>query len=328
MKQKLVFMGSDEIGLPALEALAEAGELIGVYSQPDRPSGRGKKLQANAISAWALDRGIELRRPEKLGDEDVLWLKERGVDLVFVMAYGHILRPAFLAAPTIGCYNLHASLLPKYRGASPIVGAIAMGERETGVTLMEMVSKMDAGAMIDQETVVIDPRDTATEVFVKMAQAAAIVTKRNIQAIFDNNYVAQEQDEAEVSYTRKLIKEDGQMDFTLSPIDFINRLRALQPWPGGFFEYRGELLKVGNCVVLEDECKEEGEFGKIASVSSAGIDVVVNGGLVRILEIQRPGGKLLAVGEFIRGYAIEVGEVLRSYLAKPLVSKEPFPWKK
>src|SRR5690625_502022 len=162
-KRKLVFMGSDPIALPSLEFLAEQSdqlEIAAVFTQPDRRTGRGRKLQANAIKLWAEANKIEVFQPEKPGESEVEWMRENEIDLILVMAYGHILRQNLIESVPLKIYNLHASLLPKYRGASPIEAAIAEGESETGVTLMEVVRKLDAGPIVDAEKFPIDRFET------------------------------------------------------------------------------------------------------------------------------------------------------------------------
>ena len=172
--KKIAFFGSDEIALPCLQALVDSSnnwEVSGILTQPDRRSGRGRKLQPNPIKRWAIDSHIPVMNPEKPGGEEVAWIKDMGIDLILVMAYGHILKENLLTVTRFGCFNLHASLLPKYRGASPIESAMAMGEKKTGVTLMKVIPKMDAGPIIDAEKVVIDQGDTGPLLRTKIAQA-------------------------------------------------------------------------------------------------------------------------------------------------------------
>ena len=168
-------MGSDAIAVPVLKYLAEEAShrvsVAGVFSQPDRPKGRGKHLQPNPLAAAAQELGLPLLQPEKPGTQEAEWLERHGVRLVFVMAYGHLLRKHLLAAPALGYVNFHASLLPKYRGASPVESAVASGERETGVSLMRIVPKMDAGPVLDMESVAVEPLDTGASVREKLAAA-------------------------------------------------------------------------------------------------------------------------------------------------------------
>jgi len=323
-------MGSDAIALPAVRFLQEQKavcEVVGVFSQPDRPSGRGKHLHANPVAAWALENDITLLRPERLSAGEVAWLREAAVDLIVVMAYGHILKPDLLAVPPLGVVNLHSSLLPKYRGASPIVGAIASGEEATGVTLMEIVPEMDAGAIIDQEIVPIKPAETAIEITEKIADACIPLLERTLSALLSVKYSKTEQDKTQASYTRKLKKEDGQLDFGLTAEELVNRHRALQPWPGSFFEYDNIVLKVGDCAT-DTLAEQPAECGTILEASEKGIAIQTASGAILIKKIQRPGGKMLSASDFLRGFHLETGIALNYKPSTPLVSQEPFPRKK
>ena len=215
---KLVFLGSDPIALPVLDWLAGEGRtvatIIAVFTQPDRPVGRGQKITANAIKAWALARGVPVFQPEKLTDDVRAEFAALGSEVALVMAYGHILRDAFIATPRLGTLNLHTSLLPKYRGASPIQTAIASGERETGVSLMRIVRKLDAGPVADVERVGITTLDTALDVEAKLAAASVPLVARALPRLRDGSLLFVPQDEGAVSHCRKLAKEDGVLDFS------------------------------------------------------------------------------------------------------------------
>lgn len=323
----LVFFGSDPIALPLLNWLREtppAGvRLIGVVSQPDRPKGRGKKLAPNDISAWALEHGVELLRPEKPGPELEEYLRERQVDLVLVMAYGHILRKSLLAVPPLGFVNLHASLLPTYRGASPIETAVACGEAETGVSLMRIVPKMDAGAVCDVERVAVEPNDTGGSMRGKLAEACVPLLERGLPKLFDGTAEFTEQDPDEVTYCRKLEKTDGALDFTAPAEVLAARINGLFPWPGCYADYNGVRIK------LKDACAETGHGapGEILAAHVDGVIVACGQGAIRIHELQRPGGKMLIAGDFLRGFELESGTFIEGGELTNLVSKSPFPRK-
>lgn len=321
-------MGSDPIALPTLELLAGDAanevEIAGIYTQPDRPTGRGKKLKANAIKEWALSRGIEVRQPEKLGDDDLEWLKGAGCEMILVMAYGHILRRRLLEFPPLGTYNLHASLLPKYRGASPIEAALASGDSETGVSLMRMVRQLDAGPIVDQEAFAVERLETGETAAKKMAAACVPLVRRNLADLLEGQGSLREQDEASVTYTRKLDKNDGWLDFTASAEALARRINALFPWPSCFVTYREQRIKIG----LADWSDEEpgAEPGTIVSRDDSELRVATGSGTLYLLFLQRPGGRLMPVGEFLRGFQMLPGNRFSSEPMPPLVSREPFPY--
>jgi len=322
---RIAFFGSDAIAVPALNYLrwAEGVELVGVVSQPDRPAGRGRHLHTNAVSAWAIAHGIPLLQPEKPGAEEEAWLRGHRVDIALVMAYGHILRRALLDSVPRGMWNLHASLLPTYRGASPVETVLASGEKETGVTLMGMVEQMDAGSVAGMERVPILSTDTGPILRNRLAEACVPLLQRHLRVLVDGTIKLHAQDEAKASYTRKLTKADGQADFTLSAVELERRLRAWQPWPGMSVEHHGQVLKMGAAMVVAESA--EGVPGTILRANENGVDVATGMNVLRIQMLQRPGGRMLPVAEFLRGYHFEIGECLPSRPQRPLVSPKPFP---
>lgn len=309
---KIVFMGSDAIGLPVLEWLhrsaAKQAHLVAVLSQPDRPVGRGRKLQPNPISAYAREQGIELLQPEKPGDTTVAWMQAQSIDLAVVMAYGHMLRKKLLDTPPCGFVNLHASILPEYRGASPIQSCIAQGDVQTGVTLMRIEPAMDAGAVCDIERVPIEAQDTGASVFDKLAHASVPLLERNLLSLLEGTATFEEQDHAKATYTRKLTKEDGWLDFSQSAFVLKNRIQSLDPWPGTFCEHAGVRIKVRGAQV-EDTCVDK-PAGCVLGVQGDALRVATGEGVLRIAYMQRPGGKMLPVHAFLRGYRLVEGDVL------------------
>ena len=322
---RLVFFGSDAIALPALEYLhwAEGVELAGVISQPDRPAGRGRHLHTNPVAAWALAKGIELLQPDKPGAEEADWLRAHQAELALVMAYGHILRPNVLEAVPRGMWNLHASPLPAYRGASPVESAIIAGEKETGVTLMRMVNKMDAGPIAGMETIPILAADTGPVLRARLAQACVPLLQRHLRDLGTGAMKTTEQIENLASYTRKLTKHDAQVDFAATAAELERRVRAFSSWPGVAIEHGGQAIKIGTATVLD-----EATFappGGVVRANAAGVDVATGQGVLRLLMLQRPGGRMMDVSEFLRGYRLAEGEILPSHPMPPLVSRQPFP---
>ena len=240
-KFKIAFLGSDQIALPFLNFLLDECpfvELSAVLTQPDRRSGRGRKLSPNAIKEWAQSKGISCRSPEKPTDSECVWLQDQEIDLILVMAYGHILKKSFLSLAPNGCFNLHASLLPFYRGASPIESSVAMGDSFTGVTLMRVISKMDAGPIVDFEKVEIQKEDTGGSMRNKLSMSCVPLISRNIQGIINGKIQETSQNHQLATYCRKLSKFDGNLDFSASANELVNRIRAFKNWPGcSFFDW-------------------------------------------------------------------------------------------
>lgn len=310
------FFASDPIALGAIEMLHSSKDfpLVCVVSNPDKPKGRGKKLTPNEVSAWAIENGVELMRPEKIDASTISRLRELGVELIVVMAYGHLLKDDVLNYGEYPCLNLHGSILPQYRGASPIESAIALGEKETGVSLMKIVKKMDAGAVCDVEKIAIDDDDTSVSLRQKFCVASAKLLERNLESIKNktSNFVEQNEDDA--TYTRKFDKSDAILDFTASAKIICNRIRAF-----GFatFERNGEIIKVKDAnYKLFDNTKE---YGKVLEASENGLCVACADGAVVFKSLQKPCAKMMSARDFFAGYKIECGEILKSVAYKNIL---------
>lgn len=326
---KIVFMGSDAIALPALDWLAGEGSALGrivaVFTQPDRAAGRGQKVQPNAIKQWALARGLPVHQPEKFSESDRATLASHAPDLSLVMAYGHILRQPVIDTPRLGTLNLHASILPKFRGASPIQTAIAAGERETGVSLMRIVLALDAGPVADVERVPIGTHDTGTEVEAAMARACVPLLVRTLPRLAAGTLTFVEQDHARATFCRRLEKSDGALDFARPAAELAARINGLMPWPGCATEFAGQPLKFGLAEVCYPGGDNPAAAGTVVGATEAGLDVACGEGVLRVRRLQRPGGRMLAAGEFLRGSPIPAGTVFPSRPMAPLVAAEPFP---
>ncbi len=325
---KIVFMGSDAIALPMLNWLAgeESGaEVVAVFTQPDRPVGRGQKVQPNAIKLWAQERCTPVHQPEKLREPELATLSGYGADLALVMAYGHILRDAFISAPRLGTLNLHTSLLPKYRGASPIQTAVASGERTTGVTLMRIVAALDAGPIADSERVMIEPRDTALSVEAKLSLACVPLVARALPKLAAGIQTFVEQEHASATFCRKLGKADGVLDFARPAAELAARINGLFPWPATTVEIAGEPIKFGLAEVCNVLRYKPAEPGVVQEAGNRGLDVSTGDGVLRVLRLQRPGGRMLEASEFLRGFPIAAGTRLPAQPMPPLVAPQPFP---
>lgn len=325
---KIVFMGSDAIALPLLNWVVGEGsgaQVVAVFTQPDRPVGRGQKVQANAIKLWAQERSIPVHQPEKLREPELATLTGCGADLALVMAYGHILRDAFINAPRLGTLNLHTSLLPKYRGASPIQTAVASGERTTGVTLMRIVAALDAGPIADAESVTIEPRDTALSVEAKLSAACVPLVARALPKLAAGTQAFQEQDHAVATFCRKLEKTDGVLDFTRPAAELAARINGLFPWPATTVEIAGQPIKFGAAEVGGRSDDQPTEPGAVLGADREGLLIATGEGVLRVLRLQRPGGKMLEASEFLRGFTVPSGTLLASQAMPALVAPRPFP---
>lgn len=316
-KLRVVFFGSDPIALPLLNSLVEPGralaEVVGVFTQPDRATGRGQKVQPNAIKAWALERNLPVFQPEKITAAEQAGLGELQADLGLVMAYGHILRDEFINTPRLGMLNLHTSVLPRFRGASPIQTAVATGERETGVTLMRIVRRLDAGPIADVERVSIQSLDTALEVEAKLAQACVPLVGRILPRLARGDVVFTPQDDAAATYCRKLAKEDGPLDFSADASLLAARINGLFPWPACSVDFGGQPVKFGLADTVESASPSvAARPGEVLGVDAAGLLVATGGGTLRLRKLQRPGGRMLPAADFLRGFEVSPGSVLPS----------------
>ncbi len=320
-------MGSDAIALPALNWLAAEGralaEIVGVFTQPDRAAGRGQKVQPNEIKLWAEARGLPVLQPQKFGGAEGLQLANFRADLTLVMAYGHILKQDVIDTPRLGTLNLHTSVLPKYRGASPIQTAIVCGDTETGVTLMRMVLKLDAGPVADVERVVIEPLDTALTVEAKLAQACVPLLARCLPAIAGGTQPFMAQNEAAVTFCRRHEKSDGVVDFQAPAAQLAARINGLMPWPGCSVVINGQVVKLGLADALAGHASARP--GEVVGSDAEGLLVGSGAGMLRLRLLQRPGGRMLPAADFLRGMPVAVGTSLPSLPMPPLVAREPFP---
>lgn len=327
MAQRLVFMGSDPIALPALEAIfagrcGSAIEIVAVYTQPDRARGRGKKVVPNEIKVWALEKGIEVKQPERIRKEERLELEALDVDVCLVMAYGHMLSQRFIDTPRLSTWNLHTSILPAFRGASPIQNAVVSGLGETGVSLMQLVRQMDAGPVLDVELVSIDRVDTALSVEGKLSLGCVPLLERNLPKVFAGNAVAVPQVESDASYVRKLGKDDGVLDFDVDARVLARRVNGLFPWPCAHFVFQDTVIKVG----LADwgDNSVDAAPGTVIGFENGSLEVACRNGVVRFLKMQRPGGRMLDANDFLRGFEVPPSSLIASCPMPQLVADHHF----
>ena len=313
---KIVFLGSDGIALPMLEWIAgpgrAIGEIVAVYTQPDRPIGRGQKVQPNAIKTWAQARALPVFQPEKLTEETRQAYANLGADLGLVMAYGHILKDAFIATPKLGTVNLHASLLPSLRGASPIQTAVATGCTETAVSLMRIVRELDAGPVADLERVPIGPRDTALEVEQRLAAACVPLIQRTLPRIADGTLEFVAQDGGRATFCRRLTREDGVVDFAAPARTLAARINGLYPWPSCSVAILGQPVKLGLADASAEAVPSGAAAGAVLGQDSEALRVATGDGVLRLLRLQRPGARMMPAPDFLRGYPVPAGTVLAS----------------
>lgn len=299
---RLVFMGSPDFAVPALRALVEAGhEVVAVYCQPPRPAGRGHNLQSCPVQMAAEDLGLTVRFPAKLrGNAEALAaFQALDADAAVVAAYGLMLPRAWLDTPRRGCINIHASLLPRWRGAAPIHAAILAGDGETGVTIMQMDEGLDTGPMLMEGRVAIGPQDRLGQVHDALAEIGA----RLILRVLDENPPPVPQPKDGATYAPRLTRENGRIDWTKPADAILRQIRAFDPWPGTFTTLGPDTLKV-----LEAEAAPgQGEAGRVIDDN---LTIACGGGALRILRLQRAGRAPVAAGDFLRGMAVPVGSLL------------------
>jgi methionyl-tRNA formyltransferase len=333
LKSRIVFMGTAELACASLEALAAAPgfEVVAVVTQPDRPKGRALKLQPSPVKQAALRAGLPVLQPERARDA-AFWEELRRLEpgLIVVAAYGQLLPPAILTLPARGCFNLHASLLPQYRGAAPIQWAILDGQAETGVTIMKMAERLDTGDILAQRATAIAPEDTAVTLHERLARIGAQLLLEALADSVNNKTIARPQPEAQATYARKITKEDGRLDWTQPARSLWNRVRALIPWPGAFTSWPGaaqartvkiwrasveEARAIAPCSVgaprrweMEESRAVAPVPGVVLQAEKAGIVVACGGGsALHIHELQLEGGRRLSAAEFLAGHPLPPG---------------------
>lgn len=311
---RVVFLGSAGFACPCLEALASmpSVELAAVVTQPDRPRGRQLHLAACPAKARAEAAGITVLAPESVNaPESVETLRHLRPDLMVVVAYGQILKRAVLDLPPLGCINIHASLLPAYRGAAPIQWAIAGGERETGVTSMYLSARMDAGDIIFQDRMPIAPEDTAGSLQDRLAAAGAALLTRTVEAIRGGRAPRAPQDEARATYAPKLSKEDGRIDWTSSAERVHNRVRGFLPWPGCYCTALDRKREPEILRILRTRAESGGGApGQVLDLGAEGPLAAAGEGALRLLEVQPPGGRPMSGADYARGRPLRTGDRL------------------
>ena len=310
---KIVYMGTPLFAVPPLQSLITAGhDVVGVVTRIDKPAGRGKVLTPPAVKVAAGQSEVPVFQPKRIREpESVAAIRAMGPDVIVVAAYGQILPREVLALPKYGCVNIHASLLPAYRGAAPINWAVINGETRTGVTIMQMDEGMDTGGILAQESIPIGPRDTAGDLTEKLSELGSWLLVDTLSRIESGGLTAVPQDNGKASMAPLLKKDDGWIDWTMSGREIHNRVRGLSPWPGAHGYLEGKLIKVLATEVAEGS----GAPGMLYEQDRDSLAIGTGSGLLRIVTIQPEGKKPMSAAEFLRGHRGTVG---KSFEAKTL----------
>jgi len=307
---RLIFMGTPEFALPSLNALHHSGHaILAVVCQPDRPKGRGGRLTPPPVKGMAERFELPILQPDKMKDLAFLeGLRALKPEVIVVVAFGRILPPAILDLPPHGCINLHASLLPKYRGAAPIQWAIINGEQETGVTTMRLDPGMDTGDILLQERMPILPEDTAGSLSVRLAERGADLMIRTLKGLESGEIIPVPQDNTQATLAPILDKEAGEIDWTRPAVHILNRIRGLSPWPGAYTFYQDERWSLWKADLGDPTAG--GPPGTIQKTGREGISVATGQGLLEILELQPANRRRMSVREFLAGHTVKPGTVL------------------
>lgn len=308
---KLVYMGTPDFAVMPLRALVEAGYPIeAVITQPDKPKGRGKAMQPTPVKEEALKHGLAVYQPQKVRDPEFIKILEQiAPDIIIVAAFGQIIPAQILDLPRFGCINIHASLLPKYRGAAPIQQAVIDGEKESGVTIMKMGTGLDTGDMIAKTVVPLDKEETGGSLFDKLAKAGAALLTETLPSIFDGTAVYEKQpEESPTPYAAMITKQMGLMDFHKDAAALERLVRGLDPWPSAYTYLDGKVLKVWKSQVREEESGSTP--GTVLATDREGIHVACEKGILVLTEVQLAGKKRMSADAFLRGYSIKEGTVL------------------
>ena len=310
---RIVFMGTPEFSVPSLRKLHETGhEVVVVVTQPDRRAGRGRKPRAPAVKVAALELGLPVEQWENVNDGAVVErVRLVRPDVIVVVAFGQILHDELLAVPPMGAINVHASLLPRYRGVAPINWVILNGESETGVTTMFMARKVDAGEIILTKRTPIGDSETAGELSARLSEMGAEVLVETLNLVESGEAPRIKQNPGEATYARKLKKGDGEIDWERPAGDIVDHVRGMTPWPGAYTWFRGRVLCVERAAEGQSgatgDAGSTGEPGEVVSAGEQGLEVATGRGTVVLLEVHPEGRKSMSAGAFVRGHRPRVG---------------------
>lgn len=308
---RTVFMGTPDFAVPTLDSLVLGGyQVVAVYTQPDKPSGRGGNIIPSPVKRKALQLGLTVEQPPSFRQPgEVQKLADLRPDIVIVAAFGQLLPQNILDIPPFGCLNVHPSLLPRHRGATPVAAAILAGDEDTGVSIMLLDKGMDTGPLLAQERVSILPQDTTGSLSARLAHVGARLLLQTLPSWLEGKVIPQLQDNEKATYSRPVTKESGRIDWRLSAVELWRRVRAFQPWPGCYTIWRGKTLKVIEAAPLPGV----GEIGKVVAVKGnppISIGVQTGEGILGLLQVQPEGKRVMTAEEFVRGQKDFVGALL------------------
>lgn len=302
---RIIFAGTPDFAAEALKALIESShQVIAVYSQPDRPAGRGRQLKASPVKELALEHNIPVYQPLNLKDtSEHEQIENLNADVMVVVAYGVILPKAVLDAPKHGCLNIHASILPRWRGAAPIQRAILAGDKESGVTIMQMDVGLDTGDMLTIQRTPIEASDTGSSLHDRLATIGAEALLETLDKISNNTLEPVVQDDSLSNYAKKLDKQEAAIDWTDSAENIVNKIQAFNSWPVAYCAYNGKSLRLWQARLLDSS--KENTPGLVVDEGKEGIDIACGKGIVRIIELQLPGKKRIMVRDFINSNSLK-----------------------
>ena len=317
---KIIYMGTPQFAVQPLLALATAGhEVVGVVTRVDKPAGRGRTLAAPPVKLTARDKGLAVFQPRRVREPEFIErLRVMAPDVIVVAAYGQILPREILSLPRYGCVNIHASLLPLYRGAAPINWAIVRGETETGITIMKMDEGMDTGAILLQERIPIDPRDTAGTLADKLSRLGARLIPEALRRLDSGTLAPVAQDVSKATLAPPLKKGDGLIDWSLSAGAIHNRIRGLSPWPGAYGYVDGKIIKI----ITSAAVAGTGEPGLMYERDKITLEVGTGSGMLRIMSIQPEGKKPMTAAEFLRGHRGIAGKKFEARISKSEINSK------
>lgn len=306
---KVIYMGTPDFAVEPLEAIIKAGhEVTAVVTQPDKQKGRGKEVQMTPVKECALAHNIPILQPVKIKEpEAIAELKKYPADIFVVAAFGQLLTEEILKMPKFGCVNIHASLLPAYRGAAPIQWVVINGEEKTGVTIQQMAKGLDTGDMLFKREVVLDPKETGASLFDKLMHVGAELIVEALPLIEQGAVVPEKQDEAQASYVSRLTKDMGNIDFTQDAVVIERLIRGLNSWPSAYTYYKGKTLKIWEADVTGT--RTEVLPGTVVSVGKDTIEVACGSGTLLLRSVQLEGKKRVSVRDFLLGYEVKEGTV-------------------
>lgn len=312
---RVLFMGTPDFAVDTLQTLIQSEhEVIGVVTQPDKPKGRSGKMQYSPVKEVAIEHEIAVYQPEKVRDEAfVQKVRQMSLDVIVVVAFGQILSKELLEVPRYGCLNVHASLLPKLRGAAPIQWAVIDGDKESGVTIMQMDEGLDTGDMLLTETYRLAPDETGGSLFERLAKLGGPMILKVLKQAEEGTLHPVPQDEEKHTYAKMLSKATGEIDFSKTAVEIERLIRGLNPWPSAYCFVNGKMLKIWAAEVIDSKEPEEStENGTVTDICKDSFIVKTAQGALKVTEVQLEGKKRMDVGAFLRGYALESGTVLKS----------------